>query len=477
VSWTLSGWRRRTAVAALGAAALAASVVAGTPAATAQNDIPPVDAIVTSPNMKYVANIPQMDPLTGEGAFGTDIAFTGDFAIVGNYFGFVIYNIKNPKKPKIVSQVFCPGAQNDVSVQGNLLFLSTDARRSNNSCASAAQNDGTLPYWEGMKIFDISDKSAPRYVQSVETDCGSHTHTLVPDNQGDANVYIYVSSYSPSPTIAKCQPPHDSISIIKVPVRNPAAAAVVQKPVLFPDGGNAGVVAPFPNGRSATSGCHDLTVYPEKNLMAGACMGDGVLFDISNREAPRTIDRVEDLTNFAFWHSATFNNDGTKVIFTDELGGGGAATCNPTIGSVRGADGIYDITGQGDARKLVFRSYFKIPRDQADTENCVAHNGSLLPVQGKDIMVQSWYQGGTWVWDFTDSASPKVVGFAERGPLSATQLAIGGTWSSYYYNGHIYSSDITKGLDVIEINDPLTNQAKSVHLNVLNVQTQGHFGR
>lgn len=476
--WTLSGWRRRTAVAALGAVALAASVVAGTPAATAQNEIPPVGAVVTSPNMKYVANIPQQDPLTGEGALGTDIAFTGDFAIVGNYFGFTIYNIKNPKKPKIVSQVFCPGAQNDVSVQGNLLFLSTDARRSNNSCASASQNDGTKPYWEGMKIFDISDKSAPRYVQSVETDCGSHTHTLVPDNQSRDNVYIYVSSYSPSATISKCQPPHDYISIIKVPLRNPAAAAVVQKPVLFADGGNPGEPDKvYPFRTSATSGCHDLTVYPDKNLMAGACMGDGVLFDISNREAPRTIDRVEDNENFAFWHSATFNNDGTKVIFTDELGGGGTATCNQTIGQNRGADGVYDVTGTGDGRRLVFRSYFKIPRDQADTENCVAHNGSLLPVQGKDIMVQAWYQGGTWVWDLTDSANPKVIGFVERGPLSDTELDIGGSWSSYYYNGHIYSSDITKGLDVIEINDPLVNSARGVHLDVLNVQTQGHFGR
>jgi hypothetical protein len=477
VSSTLKGWRRRIAVAGIGATALAASVVAGTPAATAQNDIPPVDAVVTSPNMHYVANLPPTDPISGPDYIGSDLAFTGDFLIKGNYLGFSIYNIKNPRKPKLVSQVFCPGPQNDVSVSGNLLFVSVDSRRNDNSCNSTAQPEGSLPYWEGMRIFDISDKSAPRYVQAIETDCGSHTHTLVPDNVTNDNVYLYVSSYAPSPSLPRCQPPHDSISIIKVPVRNPAAAAVVQKPVLFPDGGNPGVSLPFPEGRSATSGCHDLTVYPEKNLMAGACMGDGVLFDISNREAPRTINRVEDLTNFAFWHSATFNNDGTKVIFTDELGGGVAATCNATIGPNRGADGVYDITGTGDNRKLVFRSYFKIPRDQADTENCVAHNGSLIPVQGKDIMVQSWYQGGSWVWDFTDSAHPQVVGFVERGPLSDTEPVVGGTWSTYYYNGFIYSSDITKGLDVIEINDPLTNRAKSVHFDFLNAQTQGHFGR
>ncbi len=462
---------------AIGAATLTASVMAAAPAATAANDIPPVDAIVTSPNMKYIANIPQTDPLSGSGATGSDLAFIGDYAIGGNYLGFTIYNIKNPKRPRIVSQVFCPGAQNDVSVWGNLLFLSTDSRRTNNSCNSAASTDTTSPYWEGMKIFDISDKSAPRYIQSVETDCGSHTHTLVPDNQSNANVYIYVSSYSPNPALAKCQAPHDSISIIKVPVRNPAQAAVVAKPNLFPDGGNPGAPAPFPNGRSATSGCHDLTAYPETNLMGGACMGDGVLFDITNREAPRTIDRVQDMTNFAFWHSATFNNDATKLIFTDELGGGTQPTCNATIGSLRGADGIYDIVGTGDARRLVFRSYFKIPRDQADTENCVAHNGSLLPIPGKDIMVQAWYQGGTWVFDFTDSANPRVIGFAERGPLSDTVLMGGGSWSSYYYNGYIYSNDLRKGLDVLEINDPLTNPARGVKFTSLNVQTQGHFGR
>lgn len=460
----------------LGVTALVAAVVAGTPAATAQDGIPPVDAIVSSPNMKTIANIPPTDPLSGDASVGTDIAFQGDYAIGGNYLGFTIYNIKNPKKPRIVSQVLCPGSQNDVSVTGNLVFLSTDSRRSDNSCNSVAQPDGSKPYWEGVKIFDISDKRAPRYVQSVETDCGSHTHTLVPDNSGsrDRAVYLYVSSYAPSASLPKCQPPHDKISIIKVPLRNPAMASVVAKPVLFPDGGNGGVQLPYPDGKSATSGCHDLTVYPEKNLMAGACMGDGVLFDITNREAPRTINRVQD-TNFAFWHSATFNNEGTKVIFTDELGGGGAATCNPTIGQIRGSDGVYDITGAGDGRTLEFRSYFKISRTQSDTENCVSHNGSLIPVRGKDIMVQAWYQGGMQVWDFTDSRNPREIGFWERGPLPDGEG--GGEWSVYYYNGFIYGSDLVKGFDVVELNDPLTNQAKSVKFDELNVQTQKHYGR
>ncbi|HET9142610.1 hypothetical protein, partial [Actinophytocola sp.] len=460
------------------------SVLAGIPSASAQ-DFPGEDELVSSPNMRLVANIPPTDPLAGDASVGTDIAFQGDFAFVGNYLGFTIYNIRNPKRPRIVSQVLCPGPQNDVSVTGNLLFLSTDSRRTDNSCNSTTVPDTTSPYWEGIKIFDISDKRAPRYVQSVETACGSHTHTLVPeaDHRGhgvstegtdgrgrDRAVYLYVSSYSPNPALAKCQPPHDKISIIKVPLRNPAAASVVATPVLFPDGGNPGAPAPFPNGRSATSGCHDLTVYPEKNLMAGACMGDGVLFDISNREAPRTINRVQDMTNFAFWHSATFNNEGTKVIFTDELGGGVAATCNAAIGQLRGADGIYDIVGSGDDRRLEFRSYFKISRFQTDTENCVAHNGSLIPVRGKDIMVQAWYQGGISVFDFTDSAHPRELGWFDRGPLSDERLVLGGSWSAYYYNGHVFSNDIQKGLDVLSIDDESLAPAESYRYGQFNPQ-------
>lgn len=470
---TLRGWRRRASTAAIGAAAVTAAMLAGVPSVAAQ-DFPGADEIVSSPNMEQVAYLPPTAPLVG--GTGTDIAFQGRYAFVGNYLGFTIYDIKHPRKTRIVSQVLCPGSQNDVSVKGDLLFLSTDSRRSDDSCASTSQNDGSKPYWEGMKIFDISDKRAPRYLKSVATACGSHTHTLVPAKRGGV-VYLYVSSYGPSGTISGCQPPHDKISIIKVPLRHPTAARVVATPVLFPDGGNPGEPdQEFPNRTSATTGCHDITVYPDKDLAAGACMGDGVLFDISDRTAPREINRVQDNENFAFWHSATFNNAGTKVIFTDELGGGGAATCNAEIGQERGADGIYDIVGRGDHRRLVFRSYFKIDRYQTDEENCVAHNGSLIPVRGKDIMVQSWYMGGVQVWDFTNSAHPKKIGFWERGPAADPQTS-GGTWSAYYYNGYIYSSDLGKGLDVLRINDRRTNPAKHVRFDELNVQTQGHYGR
>jgi LVIVD repeat len=434
--------------------------------------IPGENEISRSRNMVLVSHLDKQAPLSST---QTDIAFQGNYAFVGNYDGFVIYDIQNPKKPKIKSQVLCPGSQNDVSVYGNLLFLSTDSSRSDNSCNSVSKPATEKSSWEGIKVFDISDKKAPKYVAAVETDCGSHTHTLVP-GKNKKDVYLYVSSYSPNATFPDCQPPHDKISIVKVPLKAPAQASLLKAPVLFPDGGNAGTPGTIETGyTSATSGCHDITVYPQLDLAAGACMGDGVLWDMSDRENLKEIHRVQDDKHFAFWHSATFNNSGTKVVFTDELGGGGAATCNEKIGPNRGANGIYDIVGKGKDRKLVFKSYFKIPRMQADSENCVAHNGSLIPVPGKDIMVQSWYQGGVSVWDFTNSSKPREIGFFERGPMP--NAAGGGTWSTYWYNGYIYSSEMGRGFDVIDMRDPRTFAAKFFRTNELNVQTQGNFYR
>ncbi|ANZ39149.1 hypothetical protein BBK82_26830 [Lentzea guizhouensis] len=440
--------------------------------AEAVSGLPGVDEISRSRNMVPVAHLDKQAPLSST---QTDIAFQDNYAFVGNYDGFVIYDIRNPKKPTIKSQVLCPGSQNDISVYGNLLFLSTDSSRSDNSCSSVSQPATEKSSWEGIKVFDISNKSAPRYVAAVETACGSHTHTMVP-SKNKKDVYLYVSSYSPNAAFPDCQPPHDLISIVKVPVRNPGAASLLKASVVFPDGANPGRSGTIETGyTSATSGCHDITVYPQLDLAAGACMGDGVLWDISDRENLKEIHRVQDDAHFAFWHSATFNNSGTKVVFTDELGGGGAATCNEKIGPNRGANGIYDIVGKGKDRKLVFKSYYKIPRMQGDTENCVAHNGSLIPVPGKDIMVQSWYQGGISVWDFTNSSKPREIGFFERGPMP--NGGGGGTWSTYWYNGYIYSSEMGRGFDVVDMRDPRTFVAKLFRTDEFNAQTQGNFYR
>ncbi|WP_418955671.1 LVIVD repeat-containing protein [Streptomyces tritici] len=451
--------------------AVTAEQAAGARSAVRSGEIPGVDEVVHSDNITHLTNIPK-DALPGT---NSDLAFQGKYAFAGNYDGFRVFDISDPKAPKTVAQVLCPGSQNDISVSGDLLFLSTDSSRSDNSCASTTQPATEKSSWEGMKIFDISDVANPKYVAAVETACGSHTHTLVPKR---SDVYVYVSSYSPNAAFPDCQPPHDGISVIKVPRKAPEQARIVNFPVLFPGegpdgGGNPG--SPTNPGVSKTTGCHDITVLPSKNLAAGACMGDGLLFDITDPANPKILDQVQDNVNFAFWHSATFNQKANKVVFTDELGGGGAATCNAVIGPNRGADGIYDIVGKGDKRKLVFRSYFKIPRHQANTENCVAHNGSLIPVKGKDLMVQAWYQGGVSVWDFTDSANPHEIAYFERGPISTEVLRGGGSWSAYYYNGHIFSNDMAKGFDVLKLSDPRTDAAKRIRMDELNVQTQPDY--
>ena len=417
----------------------------------------------SSPNMRLVANLPKSGAFAGESSFNSDIAFQGHYAYAGNYDGFNVYDISDPTSPSLLTQVVCPGSQNDVSVSGDILVLSTDSSRSDTSCESTSQSASEKESWEGLKVFDISDPAAPKYVAAVETSCGSHTHTLAP---GGRNLFAYVSSYSPNSAFPDCQPPHDQISVVKIPVAAPETARLVATPVLFPRGGN-----PSGNYSRETSGCHDITAYPSRDIAAGACMGDGVLIDISDRTAPVVTEVVRDHDNFAFWHSATFDNDGTKVVFTDELGGGGAPTCNPDVGPTKGANAIYDIVdGQ-----LEFGSYYKISRTQPNTENCVAHNGSLVPVPGRDIMVQAWYQGGISVWDFTDSSNPTEIGWFDRGPLSKKQLVLGGSWSAYWYNGYIYSNDIQKGFDVLELNDPLTDPAKLHRYNVLNVQSQPSF--
>jgi hypothetical protein len=419
----------------------------------------------SSPNMELVANVPKSGAFQSQSAFNSDLAFQGDYAYAGNYNGFNVYDIGVPESPRLVTQVVCPGSQNDVSVSGDILVLSTDSSRSDDSCASQSQSARKKASWEGLKVFDISDPAAPEYVAAVETDCGSHTHTLAPSQDG-RDIFVYVSSYGPSTSFYDCRPPHDKISIVKVPVADPASASLVATPVLFPDGGN-----PEGNYSRPTTGCHDITAYPSKDIAAGACMGDGILLDISDRTDPVVTEQVRDTENFAFWHSATFNNAGTKVVFTDELGGGGAPTCNTDTGATKGANGIYDIVGGN----LEFRSYYKMPRTQSNTENCVAHNGSLVPVAGRDIMVQAWYQGGISVFDFTDSANPRELGWFDRGPLSDSELILGGSWSAYWYNGYIYSNDIQRGFDVLEMNDPLVNPAKRHRYDVLNVQSQPSF--
>ncbi|WP_374999548.1 LVIVD repeat-containing protein [Aeromicrobium sp. CTD01-1L150] len=437
-----------------------------------------VDEEASSENVTRLANIPKQGAFAPEDALGSDLAFQGDYAFAGNYNGFTVYDISTPSQPEVVTQVVCPGAQNDVSVHGDVLVLSTDAPRSDDSCNSEADSATNAEAWEGIRVFDISDVRRPEYVAAVATPCGSHTHSIAPGTRGKPgqgkgqgpkpkDLYVYVSSYAPDESFPNCQPPHDLISIVKVPLKKPQNAELIATPVLFPDGGNPG------GGYSReTSGCHDLTAYPTKDIMAGACMGDGIMLDITDRENPVVTEQVRDEENFAFWHSATFNNEASKVVFTDELGGGGAPTCNEEIGDTKGANGIYDLTRDGS---LEFKSYYKIPRVQSNTENCVAHNGSLVPVKDKDIMVQAWYQGGWSMFDFTDSENPEEIAWHDRGPVDDERLVTGGPWSTYYYNGHVYSNEIQRGFDVFRVDDRRIKGAEKVTFDELNPQSQPSY--
>ena len=454
---TRAAGRGPTGLALAGSAALMVGLLG--PASVSADDTFVSDA-ETSSNVTHVTNVPKTEVMSD---YNSDLAFSGDHAIGGNYNGFVIYDISEPEDPRIVSEVLCPGGQGDVSVSGDLLYFSVDYPRAGTECGAPAVPTTDPDGFEGIRIFDISDKANPRYVAAVRTDCGSHTNTLVPGKDGE-HEYVYVSSYSPSVNFPNCRPPHDKISIIEIPLDDPSKAELIDAPVLFPEGGNTN-----------TSGCHDITVYPEYDIAAGACMGDGVLMDISDPASPVVTDVVRD-TNFAFWHSATFTNDGRTVLFTDELGGGGGATCTEAVGPERGANAIYEIGGGKDTPELRFQGYYKLERHQSTTENCVAHNGSLIPVPGRDFYVQAWYQGGVSVIDFNDPKNPKEIGYFDRGPINEDRLVLGGSWSAYYYNGYVYSSDITRGLDVLRLDDPRFRVAERVRMEEFNPQSQPEYG-
>jgi hypothetical protein len=423
----------------------------------------------------------------------SDLAFRGHDVFVGNFHGFNTYDVENTRRPQLVASIVCPGGQGDVSVYGNLLFMSVEQTRSRVDCGTqGVQAPVSSERFRGVRIFDISNLERPRQIAAVQTCRGSHTHTLVIDPNDKGNIYIYGSGTAgvrSGDELAGCsnKDPKDdpntslfSIDIIQVPLARPETASIVNRPRIFADekigmsglwqGGNYG---PGTQTSRVTNQCHDITAYPEVGLAAGACAGNGILLDIRDPVHPVRLDAVGD-KNFAYWHSATFNDDGTKVIFTDEWGGGTRPRCRSVDPINWGADAIFDIVD----RKLQFRSYYKMPAVQTELENCVAHNGSLVPVPGRDILVQGWYQGGISVFDFTDSAHPIEIAFFDRGPVDATTLVLGGYWSAYWYNGHIYGSEIARGIDIFVLKPSQylsqneIDAAALIRLDELNVQGQ-----
>ncbi len=436
----------------------------------------------------------------------SDLAFQDNRLFLGNFYGVNIYDISNPAQTKLLTSIVCPGGQGDVSVYKNLLFMSVEQPNGRLDCGTQGfpapvAGQGNAPSVEkdrfrGVRIFDISNIKNPKQVGAVQTCRGSHTHTLVTDPKDKNNVYIYVSGTSfvrPGEELSGCSnglPDKNpdtsrfSIDIIKVPVASPEKAEIVASPRIFGDEKTGKINALTDGGSHNSDGkprdtdqCHDITVYPEIGLAAGACSGNGILLDIKDPANPKRIDAVND-KNYAYWHSAAFSNDGKKVVFTDEWGGGLGARCRENDPNVWGANAIFNLD---DNKKLSFVSYYKLPAAQTDTENCVAHNGSLIPVPGRDIKVQAWYQGGISIMDFTDANNPVEIAYFDRGPIFSDMLVLGGSWSAYWYNGQIYSSEIARGLDIFELTPTkyLTQNeidaAKTVRVNELNVQSQQKF--
>ena len=484
------------------------------------------DAAQAAWNMRMISTTPP--GVSSAGATHSDLAFTGKYAIQGNYNGFEIWDISNPAKPVLANAYECPASQNDVSVYKNLLFMSSEGTNSRQDCKfggvpAPASEDRV----RGVRIFDISDIAHPKLVTSVQTCRGSHTHTVVTQPGDPNNVYIYVSGTAnvrPEAELKGCQDggrddPNSArfrLEVIKVPLAKPSAAAIVSSPRIFNNlpvpprneerakideavrkaaeaaraeaaaRGDADALAAQradeerrktpPAPPTGPNQCHDITVYPEIGLAGGACAGFGLLLDIHDAAHPFRIDMAGD-SNMSFWHSATFNNDGTKVLFSDEWGGGAQPRCRATDKPEWGADALFTI----ENKNLVFHSYYKIPAPQTDKENCVAHNGSLIPIPGRDVMVQAFYQGGITVFDWTDAAHPKEIAFFDRGPLDANKLLLAGSWSAYWHNGVIVSSEIARGLDIFELlpSGLITRNeleaAKTVHFAFYNTQDQQKF--
>jgi len=479
---------------------------------TSEPDDPKVQKMIAQLGIGSAAKMPKpLQLVIAQLAFAnSDLAFQGNHLFQGNFYGLNVYDISNPAKTSLLTTMVCPGGQNDVSVYKNLLFMSVEMPNGRLDCGTegfppnpppapgeekkrrlpAAQKDR----FRGVRIFDISDIKNPKQVAAVQTCRGSHTHTLVTDANDKDNVYIYVSGTSfvrQTDELAGCsgeKPDKDPntalfrIDVIKVPVAAPQDAKIVSTPRLFIDPRTGALNGLNNGGRTHgkvddkpedTDQCHDITVYSAIGLAAGACSGNGIVLDVKDPVHPKRVDAVND-PNYAYWHSASFSNSGDKVVFTDEWGGGLGARCRQNDPNKWGADAIFRLKDD----KLSFAGYYKMPAAQADTANCVAHNGSLVPVPGRDVEVQAWYQGGVSIVDFTDPAHPFEIAYFDRGPIDPKMLILGGQWSAYWYNGYIYGSEIARGLDVFELTPTkfLTQNeidaAKTVHVSELNVQNQ-----
>jgi hypothetical protein len=478
------------------------------------------DAATAENGMRLLSFTPKpaaFDTVRGLTFVNSDLAFSGKYVYQGNFAGFSIWDVSNPSKPALVAAVPCITSQGDPSIYGNLLFISAEGNGNRNDCKNTGVQN-PADHMAGVRIFDVSNPEQPRLVKNVQTCKGSHTHTLIPSPTDKGVVYLYVSGSQgarPETELAGCKNGTDAadetnslfrLDVIKVPLAHPENAEVVTGARIFTNmlpaptrsganarrggrgrGAAAGAAEGPPPAPTGPRNCHDVSAYPAIHLLAGACASYGLLVDISNPEKPVRLDAVSD-TNFSLWHTAVFSNDGSKVVFTDEWGGGTAPNCQAT--SMMEMGGNTTLTISAD-RKLREHTYFKLPSAQTPMENCVSHNGGLVPVPGRDLMVQGWYQGGIDVSDFTDPDHPFEVAYFDRGPVDApgdtaaasarSRYTIGGSWGAYYYNGYVYSSELARGFDVLELtpNDKISANelaaAKLVRFEQYNPQSQPHI--
>lgn len=456
---------RLTRPLAVAAAALLALAVGTAVPAAADDRVPDKSDNITLVGHADNPFQPGEDP----NYINTDLAFSGDYVIQGNYNGFSVYDIKDPTQPTLISAVACAGGQGDVSAVGPLVFISIDETMSSDRC-DAVRVPETTDHWDGMRIFDITDPANPQYVKSIETPCGSHTHTVVPDPANDRSVFIYVDAYSrgASTTCNGLNP----MQIVQVNLDDAASASVVQEVQFFDyeTAWGGGAVADGGASTRPTTGCHDLTAYPALQLAVAGCRGDGLLLSITDPLNPTVLQRIRD-PNVAFWHSGIFANDGSAVVFQDELGDAFINTCSPAFGYERGADAAYTLADN----VLTLKSYFKIPRVQSDLEKCTAHSGSTLPIPDRFVVVQAWLEGGISVIDFTDPAAPKELAWYDKPTYGYSKDYTAGVWAVYYYNGYLFSSDMWDGLDVLRLSGPEFTEAARYSSADLNPQTQPQY--
>jgi hypothetical protein len=457
--------RAKPAAAAALAVAFGVTLLAPAGAAHADEREPSI-----GPGLEWVAHRDNPFRQGDDPAFiNSDLAFSGDYLVQGNFAGFSIWDIADPAAPELVSAVSCPGGQGDVSAVGNLVFIAIDETMSDDSC-QASRVPETHENWEGLRIFDISDPREPRYAAAVRTRCGAHTHTVVPDPASAERVFVYMNAYSRGASL-NCTG-RNPLQIIEVPLGAPEHAAVIGELDLFDDETAFGPEDRVAGGAEtrSTTGCHDITAYPAKGVAVAACRGDGLLLSIADPLAPVVLHRLRD-PSVAFWHSGIFDNDATRVVFQDELGDGFINTCSPAFGGDRGADGVWLIEPGG----LTKAGTFKLPRTQSDVEKCVPHSGGLVPVPGRFIISQAWLEGGVSIVDFTDPAAPVELTWFDRPDYGYSMEYTAGIWSVYAYDGYLYASDMYEGLEVLRLTDPLFADAARFDDAGLNPQTQPEY--